>query len=236
MHMFFVLKQNTDNNLSISPENLSPSHFLDDTRQRHTTGISFTTKGRAVCDIAHRATRCVAPTKNGMKFDHNVHNRHSIRLKGYDYVQAGGYYVTLVTLWRECLFGEVIDGEMRLSPLGQIVDECWQSIPKHFPDVELGACVVMPNHIHGIIIIHENDEVVKTPPVPKRGSLGAILGTTKMAVTRRAKRDLKSGNIWQRNYYEHIIRDQADWEHISAYIADNPLNWVDDQENPANVS
>jgi len=192
--------------------------------------------------------------------------RRTIRLKGYDYAQPGGYFVTLITLWRECLFGEIVDGEIRMSPLGQIVDDCWWSIPEHFPNIKLGAAVVMPNHIHGIIIIHENDGAGKktrvgatqwaapttmgqktinptgapsTPTRPKgptRGSLGAILGATKMAITRRAERELNSANIWQRNYYEHILRDQADWERITAYIIDNYLNWVEDEENPVNVS
>ena len=192
-----------------------------------------------------------------MKFDPTVHpfdnaqgrHRRSIRLKGYDYAQPGGYFVTLVTQGRECLFGEIIEGEVQLSALGKITDECWQSIPEHFPNVELGAYVVMPNHIHGIIIIHENDEATRVgathwvaptpntftrPKGPKHGSLGAILGACKMTVTRRAGKELHSGNIWQRNYYEHILRDQSDWECISAYISDNPLNWKKDEENPTN--
>lgn len=100
-----------------------------------------------------------------MKFDPKIHHRpfdntqdrRSIRLKGYDYSQAGGYYVTIVTLWREYLFGEVVGGETRLNALGRIVQECWDEIPVHFPNVDVDAFVVMPNHIHEIIVIHNND-------------------------------------------------------------------------------
>jgi len=164
-----------------------------------------------------------------MKFDPVVHHRHSIRLKGFDYTQSGGYYVTILTLQRECLFGEIVEGEVQLSALGKIADECWRSIPEHFPNVELGEYVVMPNTVHGIIFIHENDQVAtnSSPPVGARhvsplqktvhpphgfkpGSVGAIVASFKSAVTRRTGRELNSGNIWQRNYYEHIIRDQAD--------------------------
>jgi REP element-mobilizing transposase RayT len=182
-----------------------------------------------------------------MKFDPADHHRKSIRLKGYDYAQSGGYFVTLVTLWREYLFGEIVEGKVHQSPLGRIVDECWRSIPEHFPNVELGAYVVMPNHIHGIIIIYDGRGTIYRAPThyapiierfgkPTVGSLPTIVRTFKSTVTRRAERELNSGNIWQRNYYEHILRDQADWERISTYIADNPLNWGDDEENPANAS
>jgi putative transposase len=182
-----------------------------------------------------------------MKFDPADHHRKSIRLKGYDYAQSGGYYVTLVAFRRECLFGEIVEGKVHPSPLGKIVDECWRSIPEHFPNVELDAYVVMPNHIHGIIIIFDGRGTIYRAPThhtpiierfgkPTVGSLPTIVRTFKSAVTRRAERELNSGNIWQRNYFEHIIHDQTDWERITAYIADNPLNWVDDQENPANVS
>jgi REP element-mobilizing transposase RayT len=159
--------------------------------------------------------------------------RHSIRLKGYDYSQAGGYYVTIVTLWRECLFGEVLGGEMRVNALGMIAQECWGEIPVHFPNVDVDAFAVMPNHVHGIIFIHENKQKPSYPPRGfKPGSVGAIVASFKSAVTRRAGRELNSGNIWQRNFYEHILRDQADYERIAGYILDSPANWDQDEENP----
>jgi putative transposase len=169
-------------------------------------------------------------------------DRRSVRLKEYDYTQAGGYFVTVVTLRRECLFGEIASGEMRNTVLGRIVEECWCAIPEHFPNTDVDVFVVMPNHIHGIMIIHENmgsrGTIYRAPtPIieqfgqPTMGSLPTIIRTFKAAVTRRARRELNSANIWQRNYYEHIIRDQRDHEHIAYYIATNLVNWSGDEEN-----
>jgi REP element-mobilizing transposase RayT len=90
------------------------------------------------------------------KFDSLKHHRRSIRVKGYDYSQEGAYYVTIVTYQRDCLFGEIKDEEMHLNDFGKIADECWRAIPEHFPFVELGAYVVMPNHMHGIILITDD--------------------------------------------------------------------------------
>ncbi|HCR70703.1 MAG TPA: hypothetical protein DIW23_04600, partial [Anaerolineae bacterium] len=90
------------------------------------------------------------------KFDPKIHHRRSIRLKDYDYSQAGAYYVTIVTWHREFLFGEIVNGEMKLNERGKIVKECWHEIPNHFENVQLGAFVIMPNHVHGIIVIYEN--------------------------------------------------------------------------------
>ena len=168
--------------------------------------------------------------------------RRSIRLKGYDYSQAGGYFVTIVTLWRECLFGEITSGEMQLNALGRIVEECWHAIPEHFPNTDVDVFEVMPNHVHGIILIHDETRRgtiyrAPTPTIeqfgkPTVGSLPTIVRTFKAAVTRRAGQELNSSNIWQRNYYEHILRDQRDYERIANYIASNPVNWADDEENP----
>ncbi|NWG20922.1 MAG: transposase, partial [Chloroflexi bacterium] len=88
-----------------------------------------------------------------MTYDPNRHHRRSIRLKGYDYTQAGAYFVTIVTQNRECLFGEIVDGEMRLNESGACVVRWWEDIPRHFPNVDTDAFVVMPNHMHGIIVI-----------------------------------------------------------------------------------
>lgn len=140
-------------------------------------------------------------------------HRRSIRLKGYDYSAAGGYYVTVVAFRRECLFGEIVNGEMRLNAVGRIVRECWDEIPSHFPNAETDAFVVMPNHVHGIIFIYADGAgATHASPLQKRTtyphgpaprSLGAIVGSFKSSVTRRAGRELNSANIWQRNYYEH---------------------------------
>ncbi len=174
------------------------------------------------------------------------HHRRSIRLKGYDYAQPGGYFVTIVTYQRECLFGEIISTEMRLNPYGRIVEECWRAIPEHFQNVELGAYVIMPNHIHGIIFIRGAGEIgaaANPPPVgarhasplPSHGtsprSLGTIVGSFKSAVTHRLGREFRKANIWQRNYYEHVIRNETEWDKIHRYIESNPANWESDQEN-----
>jgi len=90
-----------------------------------------------------------------MKFDPKKHHRRSIQIKEYDYTQPGGYFIIIVTHQRDCLFGEIINEEMQLNASGTIVDECWHAIPNHFPNIELGAFVIMPNHVHGIIVIND---------------------------------------------------------------------------------
>jgi hypothetical protein len=144
------------------------------------------------------------------RFDPQKHYRRSIRLKGYDYSQVGAYYVTIVTYHRDCLFGEVVNEEMILNDFGKIVDECWRAIPEHFPSVELGAYVVMPNHVHGIIIIidggrgaallrpYDNQNPHKIHVTP--GSLGAIVRSFKSAVSYRLNKEHNATGIWQRNY------------------------------------
>jgi len=128
-----------------------------------------------------------------------MHNRRLIRLKEYDYSQPGAYFVTVCTWRRENLFGEVVDRDVRLNEKGHIVVECWNRILEHFPGVELDAFVVMPNHIHGIIVIVGNDVVVKkSGPAPK--SLGAMVGSFKSAAARRIKDKIGETGIWQRNY------------------------------------
>jgi hypothetical protein len=101
-----------------------------------------------------------------MKTDPEIPHRHSIRLKGYDYSGEGWYFVTVVTFRRECLFGEMADGRMNVSALGRIVQECWEAIPAHFPNVTLDAFVFMPNHVHGIVVIR--DEAAEAVPVGAR--------------------------------------------------------------------
>ena len=176
-------------------------------------------------------------------FDPQKHNRQSIRLRGYDYTQAGAYYVTMVTYQRECLFGEIVEGEMRLNELGQIADECWRAIPDHFDHVELGAYVVMPNHVHGIILIKEANADVGAQQVgathespqpcgPIPGSLGAIIGSYKSAVSRCIGQEYDIAGIWQRNYHDRIIRNRRELDAIWCYIEANPANWDEDKENP----
>ena len=171
-------------------------------------------------------------------------DRRSIRLKGYDYSAVGGYYVTLVTLGRGCIFGEIVGEEMRVNAMGRIVEECWRAIPEHFPNADIDLSIVMPNHLHGIIMLHEDSRGTTcrapTPTIehfgkPTTGSLPTIVRSFKAAVTARARHELSLANVWQRNYYEHILRDQVDYERIANYIACNPAMWDEDKENPHNA-
>jgi hypothetical protein len=135
-----------------------------------------------------------------VKFDPQKHHRNSIRLKGYDYSQAGTYFVTLVTWRREFLFGETVNGEMKLNQRGKIAEACWQLIPEHFQNVGLGAYVIMPNHVHGIIIVNGMGVARYASPLrphgTSSGSLGAIVGSFKSAVTKRIGHELNETGIW----------------------------------------
>ena len=176
-------------------------------------------------------------------FDPQKHHRHSIRLKGYDYSAAGGYFVTVVTFQRECLFGEIVGGEMRLSALGEIVRDEWfkTAALRRYVELREDEFVVMPNHAHGIIWIMDDSVGARRRRAPTEerfgkpviGSIPTIVRAFKSAVTYRANRELNSANIWQRNYYEHIIRGQSDYERIANYIAANPMKWDVDEENPS---
>ncbi|MDO9301430.1 MAG: hypothetical protein Q7T89_08600 [Anaerolineales bacterium] len=178
------------------------------------------------------------------KFDPKKHRRKSIRLQGYDYSQEGAYFVTIVTYQRDCLFGEIVNEIMVLNDFGRIVDECWRAIPEHFPFVELGAYVIMPNHAHGIIVIHNIDGRGAAMLRPydgntnphkinvKPGSLGAIVRSFKSAVSYRINKEHNATGIWQRNYYERIIRNEREMDNIWRYIESNPAQWDKDGENP----
>jgi REP element-mobilizing transposase RayT len=138
-----------------------------------------------------------------------------------------------------------MDGVMGLNEVGQIVTDVWGETPDHFPNVSNPVFVVMPDHFHGIIEINEKIEDVRTVlgegarhASPVRGrmvpnSLGAIIGSFKSAVSRRVHQlpGYETCGVWQRNYYEHIVRDQADYERIVAYIQMNPLNWQNGKED-----
>jgi REP element-mobilizing transposase RayT len=216
------------------------------------------THGSLLRDVL--STRIVASIGLHMSYqDRPVthHHRRSIRLQGYDYTQSGAYFVTICTHQRAPLFGQVVDGEMVINSWGQIVQSCWDEIPRHFPSVELDAFVVMPNHVHGIIVIvgdvgathgsplqtpnrspvHLGDEL-PLPPVRSSdpphgaapGSLGAILGQYKSSVTRYLNRlpNPPDHPLWQRNYHDHIIRHEHDLNRIREYIIHNSARWPQD--------
>ena len=179
-----------------------------------------------------------------MKFDPDRHHRRSIRLRGYDYAQAGAYFVTICAKDRECLFGEVVDGEIVLNPIGKIVDDEWRLSATLRDEIELDEWVVMPNHVHGVVVIdtsRRGDRPVgaysHTPLRSPSKTVGAMVRGFKSAATRRINelRGTPRVPVWQRNYYEHIIRDDDALNRIRQYIIDNPAQWASDRENPAVV-
>jgi REP element-mobilizing transposase RayT len=178
-----------------------------------------------------------------MKYNPDIHHRRSIRLQGYDYSQNGAYFVTLCTQNRECLFGEIVNGEMILNEQGKIVEQCWNDLSNHYDNIELDAYVIMPNHFHGIIFITDTvdnvDNVGAIHELPRQQQrrkmlLPKIIGRFKMNSAKQINqiRNTPGIPVWQRNYYEHIIRDEKSLENIRNYIINNPLQWYYDDYNP----
>lgn len=208
-----------------------------------------------------------------MTYNHDIHHRRSIRLKDYDYSQAGAYFVTICTNNREYMFGDIINGEMQLNDAGTVAQQCWNGIPQHFPNVVLDEFIVMPNHIHGIVIFNVGAKNVSPGPCdgtpgscdinpngakngtpgprdinPNRAknvsplqhgtsmTIGSVIRGFKIGVTKWFRQDIVGANdylpqhaVWQRNYYEHIIRNETELEKIREYIVNNPLNWETDE-------
>ncbi len=169
-----------------------------------------------------------------------VHHRRSIRLKGYDYSQPGACFVTICTQNRECLFGEIVDGNMIMNDAGRMAEKCWNIIPSHFPHIELDVFVVMPNHVHGILFIADvpvgakNFSPLQSDQHPRGTSktIGSAIRGFKIGVTKWTRQNTGFYNIWQRNYYEHIIRNENELNRIREYIFNNPKKWELDRENP----
>jgi putative transposase len=190
-----------------------------------------------------------------MRYDPERHHRRSIRLKGYDYTRMGAYFVTLCTQGRVCLFGEIMAGEMRLNEYGEIVQKEWFRSAEIRREIVLFSdeFVVMPNHIHGIVRIVESPDAHVGATGPTAGATDATVGATgrsplqgpakrslasfvagfKSAVTKRIndRRGTPGATVWQRNYYEHIIRHAESLNRIRAYILNNPLQWHLDHEH-----
>lgn len=176
--------------------------------------------------------------------------RRSIRVKGYDYSSEGWYYVTLCAQNREFLFGDVEDGIMILNEFGKIVDKIWKKLPERYP-IEVDEYIIMPNHFHGVInivgeekgrknkvgVIHESPQR-KSPQrdlndikVRRKMILPKIVGYFKMNSAKKINqmREKTGSSVWQRDYYEHIIRDEKDLIRIRKYIINNPGKWQDDK-------
>ena len=178
--------------------------------------------------------------------------RRSIRLKGYDYAQSGEYFVTLHTYGREYPLGRIRNEEVILTEAGKIAEEEWLRTPRLRPNVTLDAFAIMPNHIHGIIVIRDERKGVdvsvgancsspvrgidsfpgKTPFRSPSGTVGAIVRGFKAATTKRVNELHKSPGkpLWQRNYYEHVVRDENDLDRVREYIVKNPMRWSIDEE------
>jgi putative transposase len=159
----------------------------------------------------------------------------STRLPGWDYSQPGWYFVTICTRDRHLFFGDVADGTVCLSPIGEIVAEEWQKTPQIRPNVELDEWVVMPNHVHGIIVITAAAAVETPRRGVSTGSLGAIVGQIKSVCTKRIWAAGYTDFGWQSRFYDRIIRDEMALARTREYIRNNPLKWERDRNNPANV-
>jgi REP element-mobilizing transposase RayT len=162
------------------------------------------------------------------------YHRCSIRLKGYDYSQPGAYFVTICTQKKLHVFGEVVDGKIALNEIGKIAKSVWLDLPRHYFNIELDAFVTMPNHVHGIVFIVGAGLKPAPTDVTKHHSLPEIVRGVKTFSSRRINemRAIPGIPLWQRNYYEHIIRDENELNRIREYIINNPLQWQFDRENP----
>ena len=187
-----------------------------------------------------------------MIYDPRKHHRRSTRLPGYDYRQPGAYFVTICTRDRVCVLGRIDAGEVWLSKKGVIATALWMDIPERFPQVYVDTFVVMPNHVHAIIIIEEMCRGGVTPPLhggqtpplfdvdavgEPMPPLGQIVAYYKYQTTKRINRALGTPGtpFWQRNYYDHVIRSERELEAIRRYIAENALKWDLDRDHPANI-
>jgi len=164
--------------------------------------------------------------------------RRSIRLPGFHYAQAGAYFLTICSYQKQCFFGHVRDNSVALTALGQLVTECWLAIPVHFPHAEVPVHVVMPNHLHGIVILYKSADSQTEKPeafqAPVAGSIPTLVRSFKAAVTLRAKRAGVAPPlpVWQRNYFERVLRDGKEYASAERYILENPIRWQSDDENP----
>ena len=161
-----------------------------------------------------------------MRYKPDVHHRRSIRWQGYDYARAGAYFVTICVQGRECLLGEIAEGDVVLSDEGRFADAERQQLPQRFPGVGLDAYIVMPNHIHGIVLLPGHPEGAAM-------SLGEVVRAFKAVTTRQIRSGGESHFGWQRNYYDRVIRSDEELERVRFYIANNPTSWARDAENPS---
>ncbi len=154
--------------------------------------------------------------------------RRSIRLQGYDYSLNGMYFITLCTQNHECLFGKIADGVMRLSEIGHIVTDSWEWLGEQYDHVELDEWVIMPNHFHGIIFITDGKGGSRTAPTAThRKPVGRLIGAFKTVSTRHINelKNAPGAKLWQRNFWEHVVRNESELSHLREYIRNNPAKW-----------
>jgi REP-associated tyrosine transposase len=165
-------------------------------------------------------------------------HRRTIRLQGFGYQQPGVYFLTICAFEKKPIFGHMRGDAVELSPIGRVVRECWVQIPRHFRHAELDAFVVMPNHLHGIVLLHRRPGRVAVEAEafrkPVSGSVPTIVRSFKSAVSARVRdRGLAlPHSVWQRNYFERVIRNGREFTQVMRYILENPARWQYDEENP----
>ena len=162
-----------------------------------------------------------------MKYNPDIHHRQSIRLKGYNYRNVGAYFITICTWDRGNLFGKVADGIMILNENGTIVENTWFDLPNHNSNIGLDAFIIIPNHAHAINPVGGGPKPAPTEGIP----LSEIVRQLKTFSAKRInnRRNTQGTPVWQRNYYEHIIRDEDELNKIREYIKNNPANWDTDE-------
>ncbi len=162
---------------------------------------------------------------------HGAPQRRSMRLKGYDYGRAGAYSLTICADGQGCIFGEVRDSEMCLNGNGDIVWACWQDLPRHYAHVCTDVFMVMPNHVHGIIVLTDTG----SRKTDTRHGLPEIVRALKTFSARRINelRRAPGARVWQRGYFDHVVRNEDDLDRIRRYIVENPARWSDDEYHPS---
>lgn len=181
-----------------------------------------------------------------MVYDPEIHHRRSIRVQGFDYASRNAYFVTICVVKRHCVLSQIRDSKVVLSSFGKIVSACWNDLPNHYSHIELDEFVVMPNHVHGIIrIVGAGFKPALTgapsapyantgaglKPAPTMHGLAEVVRALKTFSARRINTFRKTAGaaFWQRNYYEHIIRNGEDLKNVRDYIIANPVNWENDE-------
>lgn len=169
-----------------------------------------------------------------MTFDNKIHHRKSIRLRNYDYSQAGAYFITVCTQNKECLFGDIIDDEMQFNDAGRIIQLMWNEIPMHYPQVELDVYVIMPNHFHGIFDIRPSEPGAASSAPTVGRIMRRFKSMSAIAVNRSLGRSLQA--LWQRNYWERVVRDEKELHGLQEYIVNNPRQWALDKLHPLKIN